>query len=514
MSAPRVVALAGGPVGTAMLDVLLAHGVRPVAVVVSHAGGGSGRPCPFTVAWCERHGVEHAYFPRLRRQAAPEAFLRGHTPELLLSLSYDLILPEPLLALAPRAVNVHRGIAPDFRGAYSTIWALARGADEVGVTIHEMVGDVDAGSILAQARLPVAPELTAAEAIPLVERTAVELLDAVLDDLLTDRLPRQAQGPGGEVFGRELPPAALVGVEPLVRARFNPPYPGPSLTLGERRFTVVETPPAVAAVPEELTAAPHFVPPAVWHNAGEFARGLDAVWTRTVAEAFALALSGPVALPSSCGPALAAAARGLDTVRYDPGDPDALRHAAAGRTVVLSWTCGRPPSSRTRALAAQHARRVVEDRTGALLSRDPIEGDAAVLDLAAWTGSREGAGVVHRGGLQAPATIDPIAAREALTAFDSAAARLRMERAAARYMTALGAHARFTHWPPATVAHGFPITVEDAATRERIDAALPGLVQRPLDGNPAVLALPCHAGTVDAHVDTVIGAVRAAGVTA
>ena len=241
--------------------------------VVSHAGGGSGRPCPFTVAWCERHGVEHAYFPRLRRRGGAGGVpARTTTPELLLSLSYDLILPEPLLALAPRAVNVHRGLAPDFRGAYSTIWALARDADAVGVTVHEMVGDVDAGEILAQARLPVTPELTAAEAIPLVERAAVELVDSVLDDLLADRLPRRAQSLGGEVFGRELPPAELVGVEPLVRARLNPPYPGPSVALGARRFAITEVPPADDGALEELTASPRFIPPAVWHNAREFSR--------------------------------------------------------------------------------------------------------------------------------------------------------------------------------------------------------------------------------------------------
>ncbi|RKQ92896.1 methionyl-tRNA formyltransferase [Solirubrobacter pauli] len=505
----------------AMLDVLAAHGVGPVGVIASHAGGGSGRACPFTVAWCERNDVEHAYFPRLRGVAEPARWLEARAPDLLLSLSYDLILPDELLALAPRAINVHRGIAPDFRGAYSTIWALARGAGELGVTVHAMVPDVDAGPILAQRRLPVGSELTAAEAIPLVERTAVELLDAVLDDLIADRLPARPQPPGGQVFGRELPAAELIGAADVLRARFNPPYPGPFVTLGERRFELVEAPPPASEAEGPLTALPRLVAPARWHNARDFTRGLPAVWTARPEAAAALTLDGPVALPTCMSPAIADAARGLDVVTYaldallDPS-PGSLADAAPGRTVVLSWTCGRPPSARARRIAAEHGARVVEDRTGALLSRDPIEG-TAVLDLATWTGSRDGAALVHGGTHIAADTISADGAREALTVFDAATARARMERAATRYMAALGPVAAFTHWPPGTVAHGFPIIIEDAALRERIDAALPGLVTRPLMGHEraqAVLALPCHAGVTDAHVDTVLSALCDAGVGA
>lgn len=520
MSPPRVVALAGGAVGVAMLDVLRDHAIRPVGVVVSHAGGGSGRPCPFTVAWCERNAVDHVYFPRLRDTPEPEAWLRARTPELLLSLSYDLILPAELLALAPRAVNVHRGIAPDFRGAYSTIWALARGAHEVGVTVHAMVPDVDAGPILAQRRLPVTAETTAAEAIPLVERAAVELVDEVIDDLVADRLPARPQPPGGEVFGRELPDGELAGAEALLRARFNPPYPGLHVRLGDRRFELTETPPSVADDPP-LSATPRFVAPARWHNARDFARGRPAVWTADAGRAAALALTGPVAVPQLMSHALAAAIHGLDVAtyalgpEYDP-EPSSLLAAAPGRTVVLQWICGRPPSARIRRLAAEHGARVVEDRTSALLNRDPIEG-TAVLDLATWTGSRDGAGLVHDGSSDATDSISPDGAREALTAFDAATARTRMERAAARYMAALAPIAALRSWPPGTVAHGFPIVVHDAALRERVDAALPGLVTRPLTGHDhaeALLVLPCHAGVTDAHVDTVVAALRDVGALA
>ena len=110
-SAVRVVALSGGAVGTSMLDVLAAHGCVPVAVIASHAAGARGVACPSTAAWCERHRVPWAYWPRLRGETAAEDWLREQRAELLLSLSYDLILPASLLRLADRAINIHRGLA-------------------------------------------------------------------------------------------------------------------------------------------------------------------------------------------------------------------------------------------------------------------------------------------------------------------------------------------------------------------------------------------------------------------
>jgi methionyl-tRNA formyltransferase len=561
VTALRVVAFAGGPVGVEMLD-RLATRVLPVGVVASHAAGGAGAPCPYAVAWCERRGVAHAYWPRLG-DGEPARWLAERAPELLLSLSYDLILPDALLAVAPRAVNVHRGLAPEFRGAYSAIWALERGAQAVGVTIHEMVAAVDAGAVLARRSLPVTPETTAAEAIPLVERAAVELLDDVLDDLLTDRLVAEPQGPGGEVFGRVLPPTELDGelgeqVARRARARFNPPYPPAQVALGRRRFGIVELPPpTVEDAPP--AAAPVFAPSSRADNAHVFARGLRAVWTATAEAAAALVLDGPVALPELATPALLEAVRatGVEVVRYALGadlEPDAesLARAAAGRLVVLTWVCGRQPSAAIRELARERGRAVLEDRTQALLDSDPIRGDAAVVDLESWTGSLDGGGLLARDGLSepdwresdtarlgqrareralaaegvplaaverrfdaAPRRISRAGAREALLAFDAPAARARMEQAAGRYMAALGDRCPFTHWPPGTLAHGFPLLVRDAAERAAIDAALPGLVRRPLAGGPgaeALLALPCHARTTAAHVDAAVAALAAAGV--
>jgi methionyl-tRNA formyltransferase len=573
----RIVALSGGPVGVSMLDVLAEHGHVPCAVIASHASGTRHAACPSTVAWCERHDLPWAYWSRLRGEAGPAAWLAEQQPDLLLSLSYDLILPETLLALAARAVNVHRGLAPAFRGAYSTIWALERGAAEIGVTIHQMVPSVDAGPTLARRGVAVNPDLTAAEAIPMVERLAVELLDDVIDDLVAGRLTGTPQPSGGEVFGRDLPPASLEnldgpGLARRIRARHNPPHPAPAVNLGERRFVLVERPGTARQPvdpPGRAQSAPSFLAPVQRDNGAAFTRNRPATWTSTAAAAAALVLDrlgGAVAVPELLSRPLRAALRncGVDAVSYPLGrdlqpTPAALRAAATGgRAIVLGWPFGRPPSRAVRALAMDTAR-VVEDRSLALLDVDPWEGELGVLDLSRWTGSLDGAGAVGehlepnswaqieltdlaaRAGARiasieagepveaerrlddtVPRPISMIGRREALESFDPARARATMAVATAAYLEALHRWCPFTHWPPATCAHGFPIVVDDPALRSAIDAELGDAVTQPLvslnDQGPsaaraaALLELPCHAQTGPEQVAGVIAALARAGV--
>ena len=244
-------------------------------------------------------------------------------------------------------------------------------------------------------------------------------------------------------------------------------------------------------------------------------------------------------------------------------DLESLAAVAPGRTVVLGWTCGCPPSARARELAGSAGARVIEDRTQALLDHDEVRGDGAVLDVEGWTGSLDGGGAVSRVTLEPPRWAEPdrerlaerararalgaaspsaaardhtgpsdravppsdaphaaprpisrAGAREALWVFDAPAARVRMEAAAARYMAAEGRRSPFTYWPPGTVAHGFPFVLADPELRSALEAALPGALTRPLvAARPeaaaraeALLALPCHAGTTATHVGAVLAA--------
>ena len=62
------------------------------------------------------------------------------------------MIREPLLSqISPKAVNLHAGWAPQYRGSHCNFWALHDGQPEyVGMTIQTLDRDVDAGAIWQQ----------------------------------------------------------------------------------------------------------------------------------------------------------------------------------------------------------------------------------------------------------------------------------------------------------------------------------------------------------------------------
>lgn len=76
--------------------------------------------------------------------------------DIILSASVPEIFNEELLsAPAWGCLNIHTADLPKYRGMMPTFWALYHGETELGVTVHEMVEDIDAGRIAAQATFDV-----------------------------------------------------------------------------------------------------------------------------------------------------------------------------------------------------------------------------------------------------------------------------------------------------------------------------------------------------------------------
>src|SRR5204862_6769077 len=52
-------------------------------------------------------------------------------------------------------VNVHPSLLPRHRGPNPIGWTLRNGEPELGMTLHRMVDEIDAGPLLAQGSLPI-----------------------------------------------------------------------------------------------------------------------------------------------------------------------------------------------------------------------------------------------------------------------------------------------------------------------------------------------------------------------
>lgn len=121
------------------------------------------------------------------RDVNGEAFrdaLAASGADLIVSFHFDQILTAETIAAAPLGgMNVHAGLLPLHRGPVPTIHALLDDPVRLGVSIHRLVPQIDAGSLLAQAEIADEPGLTALGAAARLHEAALPLLDRVLGEI-------------------------------------------------------------------------------------------------------------------------------------------------------------------------------------------------------------------------------------------------------------------------------------------------------------------------------------------
>jgi methionyl-tRNA formyltransferase len=159
-------------------------------------------------------------------------------PECLLSVLFGHKIPQEWLAIPSwRAVNVHPSLLPWNRGAAPNAWPIVDGSP-AGVTIHEMVAEIDAGDILVQREVDVLPEDTAETLYHRLNESALELFEASWPELRA-ATPRR-QSPGGsshtmaDLAALDLTPEDLAVLD-RIRARTFAPF-GAEFTRDGARF--------------------------------------------------------------------------------------------------------------------------------------------------------------------------------------------------------------------------------------------------------------------------------------
>ena len=87
------------------------------------------------------------------------AQLKELAPELIVVAAYGRLLPDEILALPPKGcINVHSSLLPKYRGSAPIHWAVVNGDKETGVTIMDVVKELDGGDILAQVTTTIDPD--------------------------------------------------------------------------------------------------------------------------------------------------------------------------------------------------------------------------------------------------------------------------------------------------------------------------------------------------------------------
>jgi methionyl-tRNA formyltransferase len=249
MSTPLRVVFMGSPAfAVPTLRQVLADG-HTVALVVTQPDRPAGRgyalrPPPVKVLAGE-HGLPVLQPEGLKDGDALRA-LAAARPEAIVVVAFGQFLPRAVRELPPLGcVNVHASLLPKYRGAAPINWALIRGETETGISLMRVEAAMDAGPVLLQRRLPIAP---GEDAGSLHDRLAEEGARALAEGLellaggravwrpqdegLATRAPKIADADCR--LGLPADPAAFVN-----RVRGLAPSPGAYLALRDQRLKVL-----------------------------------------------------------------------------------------------------------------------------------------------------------------------------------------------------------------------------------------------------------------------------------
>jgi methionyl-tRNA formyltransferase len=171
----RLAVAATAPLGADVLERLAAD--REIAYLLTRPDRPQGRgrrvaPPPAKEA-AERLGIEVRQPERLD-DFDPEV-------DTVVVAAYGVLIPEAVLDRA-LWLNVHPSLLPRWRGAAPIERALMAGDDETGVTIIELVPELDAGPIAAQRAFQLTPEDDFGTVSARAGAVAAELLEEALPE--------------------------------------------------------------------------------------------------------------------------------------------------------------------------------------------------------------------------------------------------------------------------------------------------------------------------------------------
>ena len=164
----------------------------------------------------------------------------------IVTAAYGQFLPSKLLNSMDFAVNVHASLLPKYRGGAPIHYAIINGDAEAGVTIMEMVKEMDAGDMIAARSLPILDEDNVGT---LFEKLAVLGRDLLLDTLpayLAGEIKPSPQDPSLVTFSPNiLPEEEVLDWTKTNRQVFNQirgmnPWPVAHTLLNGQRFKVYE----------------------------------------------------------------------------------------------------------------------------------------------------------------------------------------------------------------------------------------------------------------------------------
>jgi len=160
------------------LEHLLSQGYRPELVVTS-PDAPKGRGLILTPSSTKIVATAHdlPVFTPSKLDESALTHIASFGADYGIVVAYGKILPQLLIDLFPLGlINVHYSLLPQYRGASPVETALRNGDAVTGVTLQQLVYELDAGPVLARKEVPILPSDTMWELRPRLIQEGAQLL--------------------------------------------------------------------------------------------------------------------------------------------------------------------------------------------------------------------------------------------------------------------------------------------------------------------------------------------------
>lgn len=168
-----------------VLKGLLDNPAYEILGVVTQPDRAVGRKKDIKVTPVKQLALEHGisiYQPEKLSGSQELIEIMGLGADGIITAAFGQFLPTILLDSVSFAINVHASLLPKYRGGAPIHYAIMNGDKEAGVTIMEMIKEMDAGDMVAKASTPI---LETDNVGTLFEKLAIIGRDLLLDSLPT-----------------------------------------------------------------------------------------------------------------------------------------------------------------------------------------------------------------------------------------------------------------------------------------------------------------------------------------
>ena len=230
----------------------LSRGPHEIAAVITREDAALGRkrvltPSPVASA---AHDLRLATIKANRLDASVTDRVADLRPDLGVIVAYGGLVREPLLSL-PRYgwINLHFSLLPRWRGAAPVQRALIAGDAVTGASVFQLVPELDAGDVFAEATRAIGAEESAGDLLDALGGIGAHLLASTVDAIADGTAHASPQSGDPTLAPKLTIDDARIDLSGEVDTAFDrirgvTPEPGAFVMLADLRFKILEAKPA------------------------------------------------------------------------------------------------------------------------------------------------------------------------------------------------------------------------------------------------------------------------------